>query len=234
MAKTRTFAVVGLGSFGTTLCTTLAEKGATVIAMDRDPASVEHIKNSVSAAVLLDTTDEDSLLKAPLDEVDVAIVAIGDDIQTSILTTALLRQQGVPYIVARAVSRIHETVLRRIGANEVINAEIEMAVRTARRLVAPDVLDSIPLSADVSLSERIAPRYFSGKTLAGLDLENKLHLRVVGLLRSRIDLDDSGNSVYHDELIFPESGEVLEEGDRLLILGKNADLDGFRKIQGES
>jgi len=230
MTKTRTFAVVGLGSFGSTICDVLTEKGASVIAMDRDPASVERIKSKVSAAVLLDTTDENSLLKAPLEDVDVAIVAIGDDIQASILTTALLKQQGVPYIVARAVSDIHETVLRRIGANEVINAEIEMGARTARRLVAPDVLDSVPLSAEVSLTEMLTPEYFVGKTLGDLDLEGKPRLRVVGLLRVRMDLDDSGNSIRKDELLFPSPSEVFREEDRLFILGRNADMDEFRKI----
>jgi len=230
MAKTRTFAVIGLGSFGSTICGVLAEKGASVIAMDRDPVSVERIKSLVSAAVLLDTTDENSLLKAPLEDIDVAIVAIGDDIQASILTTALLRQQGVPYIVARAVSGIHETVLRQVGANEVINAEIDMGARTARRLVAPDVLDSVPLSADVSLTEMLAPEYFHGKNLEDLDLEKKMRLRVVGLIRYRMDLDDSGNSVRREELVFPCGKDAFEEGDRLFVLGRNADLDEFRKI----
>ena len=230
MAKSRTFAVVGLGSFGSTICGVLAEKGASVVAMDRDPASVERIKSLVSAAVLLDTTDENSLLKAPLEDVDVAIVAIGDDIEASILTTALLRQQGVPYIVARAVSSIHETVLRRVGANEVINAEIDMGIRTARRLVAPDVLDSVPLSADVSLTETLAPDFFVGKTTTELNLEEKLRLRVVGILRSMVDLDDSGNSVRKDALIFPGPTDTIAEGDRLFVLGRNADLDEFRKI----
>ncbi len=230
MSEIRTFAVVGLGSFGAAVCETLAEKGASVIALDRDPASVERIKGLVSAAVLLDSTDEDALLKAPLQDVDVAIVAIGDDLEASILTTALLRQQGVPYIAARAVSAIHGTVLRRVGANEVINAEVDMGTRTARRLVAPDVLDSVPLSAEVSLTEMLAPEYFAGKSAGDLDLEGKLHLRVVGVLRSRMDLDDAGNTVRREDLLFPEPGDAFEEGDRLFVLGRNSDLDEFRKI----
>ena len=230
MVKTRTFAVVGLGSFGTTVCETLAEKGASVIALDRDPASVERVKGLVSAAVLLDSTDENALLKAPLEDVDVAVVAIGDDLEASILTTALLRQQGVPYIAARAVSTLHGTVLRRVGANEVINAEVDMGTRTARRLAAPDVLDSVPLSTDVSQTEMLAPEYFAGKTPSDLDLEGKLHLRVVGILRSRMDLDDAGNTVRREDLLFPDAGDPFEEGDRLFVLGRNQDLDEFRKI----
>ncbi len=230
MAKTRTFAVIGLGAFGTTVCATLAEKGASVIALDRNPASVERVKGLVSAAVLLDATDENALLKAPLQDVDVAIVAIGDDIEASILATALLRQQGVPYIAARAVSAIHGTVLQRVGANEVINAEVEIGARTARRLVAPDILDSIPLSSEVSLTEMLTPDYFAGKTPKDLDLEGKLHLRVVGILRSRMDLDDQGNTIRREDLLFPDPGDTFEEGDRLLVLGRNADLAEFRKI----
>ncbi|TFG81046.1 MAG: TrkA family potassium uptake protein [Spirochaetales bacterium] len=230
MAQKRSFAVIGLGAFGASICDVLVEKGTNVVAMDRDAMVVEQMKSRVSAAVLVDTTNEDSLLKAPLDDIDVAIVAIGDNLEASILTTMLLKQRGVPYVVARAVSQLHATVLRRVGANEVINIEVETGTRVARRLVAPDVLDSVPLSAEISLNEQLTPKYFTGKTLEELKLEEKLHIRLVAILRLSIDLDDSGNSVRQENLIFPEPNMTLEDGDRLFLLGRNDDLVEFENL----
>ncbi|PKL08387.1 MAG: TrkA family potassium uptake protein [Spirochaetae bacterium HGW-Spirochaetae-7] len=230
MAQKRNFAVIGLGTFGASICDVLTEKGTNVVAMDRDSSVVEAMKGRVSAAVLVDTTNEDSLLKAPLENIDVAIVAIGDNLEASILTTMLLKQRGIPYIVARAISSLHATVLRRVGANEVINIEEETGTRIARRLVAPDVLDSVPMSADVSLTEQLAPKYFIGKSLAEVDLEAKMRLRVVAVLRIVIDLDDSGNSLRRETLLFPEPTVELQDGDRLFLLGRNVDLDGFQNL----
>jgi len=230
MAQKRNFAVIGLGAFGASICDVLIEKGANVVAMDRDSIADEQMKGRVSAAVLVDTTNEESLLKAPLENIDVAIVAIGDNLEASILTTMLIKQRGVPYVVARAVSALHASVLRRVGANEVINIEVETGTRIARRLVAPDVLDSVPLSSDVSLTEQLAPRFFYDKTLADIGLEEKLRLRLVSVLRIAIDLDDSGNSVRHERLIFPTPDLRIEDGDRLFLLGRNDDLGAFLEL----
>lgn len=230
MSQNRSIAVIGLGSFGISICDVLFEKGTNVVAMDRDPAMVEKMKNKVSAAVLVDTTNEESLLKAPLEDIDVAIVAIGDNLEASILTTMLLKQRGVPYVVARSISPLHDAVLRRVGANEVINVEVETGTRIARRLVAPDILDSVPLSADISLTEQLTPKFFIGETAESLELEGKMKLRLVAILRLSIDLDDSGNSVRRETLIYPEKAGKFQEGDRLFLLGRNTDLAGFQNL----
>ena len=230
MAQKHNFAVIGLGAFGASICDVLVEKGTNVVAMDRDPLVVEQIKGRVSAAVLVDTTNEESLLKAPLENIDVAIVAIGDNLEASILTTMLLKQRGIPYVVARAVSALHATVLHRVGANEVINIEVETGTRIARRLVAPDVLDSVPLSSDVSLTEQLAPKFFFGKTLAEIDLEAKMKLKVEAVIRTVIDLDDSGNSMRRETLLFSEPSLTIEEGDKLFLLGRNIDLGAFQDL----
>lgn len=230
MAHTRTFAVVGLGAFGVRVCEVLAEKGAAVIAMDRDEAALEDVRGVVSSSFRVDTTNEDALLRAPLEGVDVAIVAIGDDLEASILTTALLKQRGIPYIAARAISAIHETVLRRVGANEVLNVEVEAGARLARRIAAPDVLDSVPLGAEVSLVEMLLPAFFVGKKAEELNIEKKLRVKLVAILRQYLDIDDSGNSVRRETLLFPESGVAFAEGDRLFLLGRNAELDEIQAL----
>ena len=113
----KTFAIVGLGTFGYKLCEVLGEKGATVIALDNDPALADRVRPIVTQAVLVDATDQEAIGNAPLEDVDVAVVAIGDNIEASVLTTALLKEQAVPYVVARAVSELHQKVLQRVGAD---------------------------------------------------------------------------------------------------------------------
>ena len=113
------FAVIGLGEFGSRICEVIVEEGGSVIAFDNDAQAVERIKKIVPAAMVIDTTDEEALQKAPLEDIDTAIVAIGDSIQASILTTTLLKERGISLIIARAVSPLHETVLKRVGAGQV-------------------------------------------------------------------------------------------------------------------
>ena len=119
--KDRVFAVFGLGAFGSEICRSLSERGARVIAIDNQPRLIERIKEDVTQALLLDSTDEEALSGAPLEDIDVAVVAIGDDIEASILTTALLKSMGIPFIRARAVTDIHLKVLKQVGADEVVN-----------------------------------------------------------------------------------------------------------------
>lgn len=230
MAKEKVFAVIGLGTYGKKVAEVLSEKGAHVIAMDNNPDTVERIKNQVTAALLLDSTDEAALMKAPLEEVDVAIVAIGDNIEASILTTALLRRRGIPYIVGRAISDIHEAVLRQVGANEVINLEVSEGIRTAQRLIAPSVLDSIPISQDYSVEELYIPKLFLGKSLRELKLREKFHVNIIAIKREKVEVDSEGNPIHREELVFPQAEDRLEESDLLLVVGRNRDLDELKEV----
>jgi trk system potassium uptake protein TrkA len=230
MAKDKVFAVIGLGTYGKKVAEVLTEKGAQVIAIDNSPENVDRIKNSVTAAVLIDSTDESALLKAPLDDVDTAIVAIGDQIEASILTTALLKRRGIPYIVSRAVSDIHETVLRQVGANEVINLEVAEGIRVAQRLIAPEVLDTIPISGDFSLAEMYVPKIFIGRSLEELKIREKFSVTVISIKRTHIDTDSVGNPTRREELIFPKARDILQDSDILFVVGKNPDIEELKAI----
>ena len=151
--KQKVFAVFGLGIFGQTVAESLTEKGGDVIAADNDPALVESFKNKVTTVLHIDSTDQKELEKAPLDDVDVAIVTVGDNIEASIITTVLLKQRGVPYIISRAVSDIHEKILKQVGANEVINLQKSGGKALAQRLLAPEILETIPISSEYSFAE---------------------------------------------------------------------------------
>lgn len=230
MAKEKVFAVVGLGNFGRKVCEVLAEKGGKVLAIDVDPDLIEGVKNQVTQAILLDSTDEKALGQVPFEDVEVAVVAFGDNIESSIITTALLKKVGIPYIVARAGSDIHQQVLKQVGADEVINLEIEEGRRLAQKLIAPEVLDRISITESISVAELYVPKTFVGQSLAKLDLRKKLRINIISIRRIVLSVDEEGNPVKNEEVVFPEAEEVLKESDLLLVVGKNEDIDGFKQF----
>ncbi|MDA3956562.1 TrkA family potassium uptake protein [Oceanispirochaeta sp.] len=225
----KSIAVIGLGVFGRQVCEVLTKKGAEVIAIDNNAALVNRVKDIVSQAILLDSTDEDSLSEASLDSVDTAIVAIGDNIEASILTTALLKQLGVHHVIARAVTKIHYQVLKKIGADEIINIEEEQGMRVALNLIAPSVMEKVQLSREIILSELYLPPEKSHMTVQELDFEKKYSIRLVALRRSLNQMDSEGLNIRKEILLFPESGEELLEGDVLIMVGEEKNLELFQK-----
>lgn len=230
MAVKRNFAVFGLGAFGYRVCEVLVQGGGSVVAIDNNAQTVEKVKKVVSVAILIDTTSETELMKAPLDDVDVAIVAIGTNLQASILTTALLKQRDIPYILARATSPIHETILRKIGANEILNIEVASATTIAKRLVAPDVTDAIAMTDDISLREIVAPRFFTDKTLEELELREKFNVKIVAVVRTDMDIDPTGNSLPKKNIYYPDNAFTFRRADRMFVLGHNRDLRELTQI----
>jgi len=231
MAKEeKVFAVFGLGAFGNEVCRVLTEKGGKVIAFDNRPQPIEKIKDTVSQAMVLDSTDEDALRSAPLENVDVAIISIGDDVEASILTTALLKDIGIPYIIARAVSEVHMRVLRQIGANEVLNLEIEEGRRVASRLLTAEVLETIPVSHDYSIVELYVPESMAGKSLQRLNLRDEYQVNVIAIERFKSTVDEEGNPVKEERVILPTGDDVLLNDDILIVVGSNSDLEAFREV----
>jgi trk/ktr system potassium uptake protein len=226
----KTFAVVGLGTFGRQVAEVLADKGGTVIALDNDPILVDRVKQAVTQAVHVDATDEDALSNAPLQDVDIAIVAMGDNVEASILTTAILKKMAIPYVVARAISDLHGDVLRRVGADEVVNIEIDEGTRVATRLIAPDILDRIPISADISIAELHVPPAIVGASLADLDLRTRYRVNVVSIKRTHIEVDELGNPNRQEKVIFPGPGDNLDAEDTILVVGRNKDIDEFGQL----
>ncbi len=170
--------------------------------------------------LLIDSTDEEALTNAPLENVDVAIVGIGEDMEASILTTALLKKMGIPFIIARAVSDIHFRVLRQVGADEVFNLEIEEGRVIAQRLISHDILDTIPISTDFSIAEIYPPAHFMGKAFAAL--EEKVAVRVMAIKRLNTSVDNMGNPLKEETVRLAEKTDVVRENDILLVVGKNA------------
>lgn len=229
MEKEKLFAVFGLGTFGYEVCRNLVEKGAKVIAIDHSEKILDKIKNDVAQAILIDSTDEEALHNSGVEDIDVAIVAIGD-VDANILTTALLKKFGVPYIIARALSETHAQVLKQIGATEVINIEIEEGKRVATKLMAPEVLDVIPISQNQSLAEIRVPKEFVGKTLSRLDLRKKFNVNVISIKRIETVIDDMGNPIKEEIVINPQPTDVLQVNDILVLLGSDEAIESLKEL----
>ncbi|OJF76465.1 MAG: potassium transporter TrkA [Treponema sp. CETP13] len=229
MVKNKVYAVFGLGSFGQSVASVLSNNGANVIVVDNNPTMVEMYKNKVTAALLLDTTDEIAMAKAPLGDIDIAIIAL-NSMEDSIVTTALLKKRGITYLVCRALSTIHAQVLRQIGANEVVNLQEDGGRRLAERLIAPEILNTVGITKNYSIAEFYVPHRFIDKPLANIDLTNKYNLRLVGIKRISVSVDKIGNPERAENLIYAIGDEILKEDDVLVLVGKNSDLDEFKAL----
>ena len=217
----RKFAVIGLGRFGRKLATALTMSEAEVIAIDQNREIVEEMRDEVSLAVRLDSTDEDALLAQGVDKVDVAIVGIGQggrSFESSILTVVNLKTMGVPLIYARAETLIQGQVLSKVGATEVIYPEIESAQRWAYKLITPQITDKLDFAPGYSIASMAAPESFNEQTVADLQLRQKYRVNLVSIKRG----EKSGNA---DEIInVPLAETIIYQGDILMVTGKDADL----------
>lgn len=225
----KTYAVIGLGVFGRRICEILTEKGADVIAIDNTSDQINRVKDFVSQAVLVDSTDEESLSEVALDSIDAAIVAIGDNIEASILTTAILKQLGVQYVISRAINKIHYQVLKKVGADEVINIEEDQGTRTALKLITPSVMEKVFLSKEILLSELYVPHAYEKVKINELNLENNYSIKLVAIRRFINKVDGEGLSIRKEVLVFPEIDALLQEGDILIMVGSEDKLEEFQK-----
>ena len=224
------FAVIGLGEFGIRVCEMLAEGGGSVVAFDHDAQAVDRVKKFVPAAMVVDTTDENALRKAPLDDIDVAIVTIGDNKEASILTTTLLKEREIPYIVARAVSPLHAIVLKRVGASRVLKIEEESASRIANELINPEALNSLSVVEGYGICEVKVPKFFIGKTLSQVALKEKFNITLITIVRLELDIDTVGNPLNREAMYEPDDNLELQTGDKLFVFGSLEKIAEFRNI----
>ena len=216
--KRRQFGVIGLGRFGSAMATTLAELGHEVIGVDGDEERVRRVADTISMAIELDATDEKALKAAGIQDVDVAVVSIGENIESSLLVVMLLLELGIETIVAKAVTPLHGRILEKLGVSRVIFPERDMAIRVAHSLVMPNVIDYIELSRDFSIIEIPAPDRFIGHTLKQLELRPRFGLTLVAVKRRA---NPGGPEVTN---VAPSADEMIRQGDTLALLGSNVSL----------
>ncbi|MGE5296761.1 MAG: potassium channel family protein [Solirubrobacterales bacterium] len=219
----RRFAVIGLGRFGSKLAVALSMSGAEVIAIDKNRELVDLIRDQVSHAVRLDSTDEEALRSQGVHNVDVAIVGMGQTgFEDAILTVVTLRQMGVQQVYARAESLIAGQVFAKVGATEVIYPELESAQRWAYKLIAPQIGEKIDFAPGYSLARIEAPESFDGKTVMDLQLRQKFNVNLVLIKRS--DETRAKKTEKGPIIAVPMPGTVVYQGDILMVAGSDADL----------
>ncbi|MEW9700582.1 TrkA family potassium uptake protein [Paenibacillus sp. SI8] len=209
------FAIIGMGRFGSSIAKTLSQLGFEVLAIDHREQTVQDISSIVTHAVQADSTDEEALRALGIRNFDVVVVAIGEDIQASILTTLILKEMGIATIVVKAVNDLHGKVLKKIGADKVVYPERDMGQRVAHHLISSNIIDYIELSAEYSIVEIKASKHIVGKNLRQLDIRAKFGCNVIAIKQD-------------EKLIIPPSAEEpLSHNDILVIVGKNIDLKNF-------
>lgn len=222
------YAVIGLGRFGSRLARLLAEADAEVIAIDGKPDLVENLRDDVSLAVCLDSTDEAALRAQGIDKVDVAIVGIGTAFEAAALTTVILKQFGVPQIIARATTSTRGQILSRIGADHIVNPERESAERWRDRLLAPAIMERSVLAEGYSMVQANAPASFHGKSLAELAVGNRYKVLIVAIRRTVTETDSEGNE--HERsfvLTAPGPDTIIEPGDILVVIGSDEAIESL-------
>lgn len=214
----RQFAVIGLGRFGRAVCLTLNGLGYEVLGIDSDERRVSQAlaDQIVAHAVQLDSTQPTALKEAGLPDFDTVIVAIGNYVQESIITTLNLKESGVQNVVAKASSEIHVKLLRRVGADHVVFPEHEMGCELARSLTRPGILDRFELDPENSIVEVIVPQAFDQKTIVELDLRKKYGLTLLALSKTEETEKFEIN---------PSPVVRLRAGSIMVVIGANKGID---------
>lgn len=211
------FAVIGLGRFGGSICRELSLEGMEVLAIDRNEERVHAYKHIASQAVVADTTDEDALIEIGIRNFEHVIVAIGENIQASILTTVILAELGIKQITVKAQNDYHEKILNKIGAHRVVHPERDMGKRLAHHLISNNILDYLHLSDEHSVIEVKAGPKMIGKSLAELHIRKRFGCNVIAIRRD------------HHMNVSPSATEIFEKDDIIILIGTDKDLNRFEK-----
>jgi len=224
----RRFVVIGMGRFGHRLAKELTEAGHEVIAIDTREALVERVRDEVALAVCLDATEPEALKSQGVDKVDAAVVAIGEDFEANALATATLKALGVGRVISRASSDIQRRILDRIGADQVIFPEEEMAVRLASQLTNPEIIDHVELSEGHSLVQIRAPEAWQDRTLSEIDLRKKYEVNLVAIKRPVKKQTPQGEEVVEEQVLdLPMPHTKIREGDVLVLVGTTESLSAL-------
>jgi trk system potassium uptake protein TrkA len=219
--KLNQFIIIGLGRFGSSLGSELIKLGYEVLGVDRDEEKVQELSSVLTHAVVADATEEEVLRSLGARNFDCGVVAIGDDIQASILATILLKDLGIKKVVAKAVSDLHGRVLERLGVDRIIYPERDMGVRVAHQLVSPNLLDYIELSKQYTIAELTVPQCLSGKSLNDVNPRGRFGCSIVAINKPK------------GIIIAPVANDVLLQDDVMVVIGTNHQIEQFQESIGQ-
>ncbi len=208
------YGIIGLGRFGYALAVELAQSGADIIAIDRDEEKVRELREYTENAFIVKNLDKKTLSETGIQDCDIAIVCIGEHLDTSILTTLNLVSLGVPKVISKATSAEHGEILEKLGA-QVVYPERDIAIRLARRLEVSRVLDYIQLSEKLNISKLLVPKSLIGQDVKTADLRGRFGVNIIAI----------ENDSVVNESVGP--GYVFREGDILFVSGRREALDSL-------
>ena len=213
---TQNIVVAGAGRFGSQVATGLFQLGHDVLVIDQDQARIQELIGRVTYSVAGDVTDETLVRDLGVEKFDIAVIAIGRNVEASIMTAVLLRSLNIPMMVARARNRLHAETLQRIGCDRVINAEEEAGMRLAQTLFTPNVTDYMPLGGAQGISRVTIPERFADMTLrdAGFtEFRDQNHLSILALIRNQ------------NARLIPDLDERMRPTDEIVVAGQKHLVD---------
>lgn len=213
--KDKSFAVIGLGQFGMTLAVALAESNCDVLAIDDKDENIQEIAEKVTYAVKADVREPGILKSLGVQNVDVAIIAVSENMEASIVATMQAKELGVPFVMAKAMNELQGRILKKIGADQVIYPEQDMGIRVARNLMSSGFVDIFELSSEFSMAEFKIPEAWAGKSLAQLRIREKHNINIIGIKRGeKVDINLSPD-------------ELLDADCVVIAIGRNEDLNAL-------
>ena len=227
----KSIAVVGIGQFGFQLAISLTQKGFEVLALDSNPDIIDEIKELVSEAIICDSTDEKTMRSINIDTIDMAIVTIGSNVQSSLMTTALLQRLSISKVHVRYINSLQENILKSMGINNIIGIEKEMGIQIANTLSSEKVGRYIQISERHSLMEIQVPEGFVAKNLKTLNVRTQFRINIVGIKTRIPRVDDNGDIRYTTQMTdIPDPNYPLAKDDLLIIAGTDDNLKKFIKM----
>ena len=225
------YIIVGIGNFGGYLAKRLTNLGHEVIGVDSNESRIELIKDNITHSIVMDATDQAAVKNLPLKDTDVVIIAIGEDIGASIMSTAIFKQLKCKRIIARAINDLHETVIQAIGVDEIIHPEEETADRLAKRLEMKGVMDSLEISDEYNIVEvKVPPRYI-GMSVAKADIRKEFYLNILTIIKIEQKKNLLGINTPHKNVIGVVTPEYkFETEDILLLFGKIKNIQQFLSL----
>lgn len=212
-----TYVVIGLGKFGFHVAQGLAMQGETVIAIDNDEEKIRNINEFVQDAIMLDSTDPKALREAGIADADIAIVSIGEHLESSILTIMALKEVGIETIIAKAITQVHGQILSKLGAAKVIYPEMESAKKLVKKIVANMNYETIDLSITMKIAKMTVPDFWIGTSILSSSFEKDYEVKPIAYKHQ---------GEWHTSF---EKDDILEKGDLLVVLGNSNHVAALSK-----
>lgn len=220
MAKKDSYAVIGLGQFGSAICQALVEAGQEVLAIDKNEEVVDEYADMVMQAVIADAQDADAMHDIDIGSFDHVYVSIGGNIAASVMATMIIKEAGVPDIICRAENETHARVLEKVGATKVVRPEHDLALQIVFRQLHPSMIDYVDLSKNLTLAEiNVNNPKIVGKTIDELNFRNRYNVNILAIINE----EDNINQL-------PQATDVIQENDKILVIGKQKDIHRLNEL----